>query len=657
MTSIWSFVMQTIEVSLMAMILLIVKKVLKDKLSPRWQYGIWSLLLICMIVPVGVFGTYIFPRIAVYIEAIKSLVENHLNSSYIQSYQLIRNVSCFPYITAFPLSLTDFLFVIYILGVVIGIVRYMLQYIMLRHLLKKGYPPTYQQEQQLQSVCQEYHLKACQMVLIENLPSAFICGLIKPILVLPYHQEVDDKVLLHELLHYQYKDVLQNVIWSLFQCLHWCNPFMNYIFKIIHNDMESLCDQRVLELLKGEERREYGRILLSMTNEQYPHAFFTTSLSNGGKCIKERIEAIVRFKQYPKGMSLVSFCIGMMLLPLAITGQSSASYIQSYETDISNFSYQVSLASARMMKCSTMAGAIDVYAKGILNNNDMYLVSVMPASQQECYQDVLKQKPEGIWADGTESLYQIVNLKEMDKDDYEAYLLFQYFEEFDEINQRFVDYTLIPIRVFKENGWKLIQNGDVVKDRDLLDNDSWFSGCFDIFRMKQVSNQQTIQKDLKRGSLQLDIYDTYTVKDEQTTRDMFGNSFFSMEANPNATIGNCCQYVKVVYQDDMSFDEPIQHIGLRIKNLNHITDEIGFEAENEKDVLNTSGGGSNGLEASEMINTSFIHDWNQTHQFQMGYKTFSDYDYPHYPFPEGYAVRVLINGKVLEDVKIEVGEK
>ena len=66
MTSIWSFVMQTIEVSLMAMILLIVKKVLKDKLSPRWQYGIWSLLLICMIVPVGVFGTYIFPRIAVY---------------------------------------------------------------------------------------------------------------------------------------------------------------------------------------------------------------------------------------------------------------------------------------------------------------------------------------------------------------------------------------------------------------------------------------------------------------------------------------------------------------------------------------------------------------------------------------------------------------
>lgn len=272
MTSIWGFVMQTVEVSLMAMILLIIKKVLKDKLSPRWQYGIWSLLLICMIVPVGIFGTYIFPRLAIYIEAIKSLIENYMNSTYIQSYELICNISCIPYMTAFPQSFTDFLFVIYVLGIIICTMRYILEYMMLRKLLRQGYPPTFKQEQQLQSVCQKYHLKACQILLIENLPSAFICGLFKPVLVLPYHQEVDDKVLLHELLHYQYRDVLQNAIWSLFHCLHWCNPFMNYIFKIIHNDIESLCDQRVLELLKGEERREYGRILLSMTNEKYPHA-------------------------------------------------------------------------------------------------------------------------------------------------------------------------------------------------------------------------------------------------------------------------------------------------------------------------------------------------------------------------------------------------
>ena len=356
-------------------------------------------------------------------------------------------------------------------------------------------------------------------------------------------------------------------------------------------------------------------------------------------------------------MSLVSFCIGMMLLPLALSGQSSASYIQSYETDANNFSYQVSLASARMMQCSTMAGAIDVYAKGILNNNDMYLVSVMPVSQQEHFQDVLKQKPEGIWIDGTESLYQIVNLKEIDRDDYEAYLLFQYFEELNELNQDYVNYTLIPIRVFKESGWKLIQNGDVIQGKDLLSFHTLAINGGSLFDMDKVPVQQTIQKELKRGSLQLDIYDAYNVNDEFSTTDTFGNPLYSMETNPKATIGKSYQYVKVIYRDDIFSDEPIQHIGLRIQNLNHITDEIRFEDENEKDVLNTSGGSNNGLEASEMLNVSFIKDWDQKHQFRLEHKTSGESYFAQSVFPEGYAVRVLINGKVLEDVKIEVGEK
>lgn len=75
MFNILGFFTQTLEVSLLAIIRMILKTILKDKLSPRWQYGIWSFLIIDFIMPAGMLGTYIFPRINVYIETYKDMIE------------------------------------------------------------------------------------------------------------------------------------------------------------------------------------------------------------------------------------------------------------------------------------------------------------------------------------------------------------------------------------------------------------------------------------------------------------------------------------------------------------------------------------------------------------------------------------------------------
>ena len=45
--------------------------------------------------------------------------------------------------------------------------------------------------------------------------------------------------------------------------------------------METRCDQLVLEHLEGEERREYGHILLSMVNERFAKTPGTTCVNNG----------------------------------------------------------------------------------------------------------------------------------------------------------------------------------------------------------------------------------------------------------------------------------------------------------------------------------------------------------------------------------------
>lgn len=62
MYNIWGFGLQTIAVSIVAGIILLLKKIFEDKLSPKWQYGIWTLLAIRILIPVNV-SSYVVPLI------------------------------------------------------------------------------------------------------------------------------------------------------------------------------------------------------------------------------------------------------------------------------------------------------------------------------------------------------------------------------------------------------------------------------------------------------------------------------------------------------------------------------------------------------------------------------------------------------------------
>lgn len=304
MTNLWEFLLQTMEVSWAALFLLILKHLLADKLSPRWQYGIWGLFFVKLLVPAGVTGKYLLAFPAVMLQTVREAAESVLSSRFCTADAPIRVAFGLPWFPGNPQSLTDWLFILYLAGAVVCLGRYFFSYVCLRLLLRSGKSVSAEFQTRMDALCSRYHLKACRTVLLPDLPSAFICGVCSPVLALP-SEEVDDKILLHELLHLRSMDALQSIFWSIFRSIHWCNPFLQYVFHRIGNDMESLCDQRVLERLEGEERRRYGEILLNMTNDRYPRAPGTTSLSNGGRNIRSRIRAIARFRKYPQGMGLV----------------------------------------------------------------------------------------------------------------------------------------------------------------------------------------------------------------------------------------------------------------------------------------------------------------------------------------------------------------
>ena len=56
MTDSWGFLLQTLTASEAALLLLLVKAMFRDKLSPRWQFGIWSILGLVLLIPAGLGG-------------------------------------------------------------------------------------------------------------------------------------------------------------------------------------------------------------------------------------------------------------------------------------------------------------------------------------------------------------------------------------------------------------------------------------------------------------------------------------------------------------------------------------------------------------------------------------------------------------------------
>lgn len=382
MDNLWSVLAQTLALSVAAAVLLAAKRLFLDKLSPRWQYGVWAILALRALLPAGLLGHTLVPGGRVVLEAARLQVELPLSSVLTDPYgvtEVLAPVPLFPRGLPAPGSITDALFYLYAAGVLALLLWFLLAYVRLRRSLRRGLSPGPEVLAQVEGVAARYGLTAPRrVVVLPGLESAFVCGPLRPVLALP-DRPVDDKVLLHELLHLRHGDVWAGVGVCALRCLHWCNPLIWYCCDRIQNDCEALCDQRVLERLEGEERRAYGVILLSMADGRYARAPGTSSMANGGKNIKARIQAIARFRRYPAGMALASGCVAVVLALTCLGGVSGAAEVPG-GTDRG----ALALAQAQLNRPTTVAGALDTYAKAILCDSPVYFSMVLPEAEREC---------------------------------------------------------------------------------------------------------------------------------------------------------------------------------------------------------------------------------------------------------------------------------
>lgn len=438
MFDLWAFLLQTLTASGVAALLLLLKALFQDKLPPKWQFAVWSVLALMLLLPAGYHGRYVLVHWQVPIEMLKAWCGDF---GFTQVYFPL------PFVKAIPTTVSGWLFVLYTAGVIFFAAKYMLSYISLRQLLRRGRTVQGERLARIEQIADAHDLKLCRVVEVSDLPSAFVCGILRPVLAIPARAEansttqdkayaaergestdaMDEKVLLHELFHLKHRDTFWSALICLLRCIHWCNPLLVYCADRALNDMESRCDQYVLEHLEGEARRDYGRILLAMANEKFARTPGSTCINNGGSNIRRRIEAIARFKKYPVGMGLVSVCIVIILaVSLAVGTSPAKAYAKGSFT-------QLNLASARSIPCTTYAGALDAYAKAILEQSGAYRAMCAPISMQaELLQEIKENRHHGFspdWDSGLEvpadaqQDYCIYNLTQSGDERYDGLLV------------------------------------------------------------------------------------------------------------------------------------------------------------------------------------------------------------------------------------------
>jgi beta-lactamase regulating signal transducer with metallopeptidase domain len=660
MTNIWGFLVQTFSVLLVAALLLVVKELLADKLSPRWQYGIWSVLALRIVLPVAMARSVFLP-VPLWIETWKGAAERTLDSAYTAIYAATSVRWPLPILEGRPQSITDWLFMQYAAGVLVMLLWYLASYLRLRIILHRGSPASAEMQARIQDICAAYSLRSCRAVAVAGLPSAFVCGVLRPTLALPADAETDDKVLLHELLHLKYHDALQSVVWCILRALHWCNPFLQFVFNCIGNDMESLCDQRVLEKLEGEERRKYGNILLSMANDRYPRAPGTTSVSNGGKNIARRITAIVRFKKYPRGMALVSICIAFVLALPALAG-TAAGYQSNYYRPNAEWELARAMALARIQRCTTVAGALDTYAKGLMYENGVYIVIASPLEQHEKLEAEMRHNAEADgWVayhlDAGDELaylsqndgYSIYNLAKQEDGSYTAVLVFQVTALLnpdgegwmsDENGEAYGASTVIvPVVVKATDGWVVEEREQRLVYPETLANEIVYSDGQD-FSLTNIKRQG------KNGTVSIAVQTAYTVDNAIPLRSwsVFSNVGFDETVKPDAQFEDCTEYVDVEYTFGGSEEQrnALSYVALEVTPLDSLDEEPVFSGRS-----NVGDSGWSSSDGTSGSGRSVTPDWDGTlTDGSGGTATMKD---GLAVLPAGYAVRTYWDGELVED--------
>lgn len=138
-----------------------------------------------------------------------------------------------------------------------------------------------------------------------------VLGLLRPVLLLPEGQEVDEVVLCHELTHLKRLDLAYKALLVAACWLHWFNPLVWWMSRAASENLELCCDNDVAAGRDAAFRRKYGELLLS-TAEEKPGPTLSSRFGGSKQAMRDRLTNL--FVKKKRGRLLACTAVAVLIL-------------------------------------------------------------------------------------------------------------------------------------------------------------------------------------------------------------------------------------------------------------------------------------------------------------------------------------------------------
>ncbi|MCU5331293.1 M56 family metallopeptidase [Bacillus wiedmannii] len=323
-----------IETSLMASILvgfiLCIKVLFRNKLTPRWQYMLWIVLMIRLLLPWSPDSSYSIYSLLSYSSSVSEVIqkntpspENTVNDEMQHTVELEQNAETVtknsePEVNVSSeqqtaLSLYKVALYVWLAGVIILAVITFITNRRLYSYIKKQPDITDEQVTTVFNRCKQSMKmkKAVSLRLAGKIASPTVFSFFRPkVLLSKKHMKVLNEqqlqyVFYHELAHIKRNDVAVNWIMYSLILLNWFNPILWYAYFCMREDQELACDAYALTFIDKEEQIAYGHTIITLLEHYSYQVPSLANLSRNKRTLKRRIVMIKKFQKKSYRLSLL----------------------------------------------------------------------------------------------------------------------------------------------------------------------------------------------------------------------------------------------------------------------------------------------------------------------------------------------------------------
>ncbi|MEZ3479976.1 MAG: M56 family metallopeptidase [Lachnospiraceae bacterium] len=147
----------------------------------------------------------------------------------------------------------------------------------------------------------------------DQIASPLVCGLLSPKIYLPTRMDFGSTVLLrhilcHESMHIRRRDNILKAVMLLALCVHWFNPLVWLMSKMLCADLETACDEAVLRMFRDEDtRKDYACSLLAMAiTGNRPTLLYSAFAKTE---VERRIQSVLHYRKASALLLALSVCL------------------------------------------------------------------------------------------------------------------------------------------------------------------------------------------------------------------------------------------------------------------------------------------------------------------------------------------------------------